>query len=447
MTEEKIKVEEIEVLVEKAKQAQVEYETFTQQQVDDIVKNVYQQALANAEKLAVLANEETGFGKVSDKVIKNTFASEQVYQSIKDAPTVGIINRISDKKMIEIGIPVGIVAGLIPSTNPTATTIFKSLIALKTRNAVIFSPHPKALNAISTAVDIIENAAIEAGAPSGLVQVIQNPTLDATSALMKHKNIALILATGGKAMVQAAYSSGNPAIGVGPGNVPALIDKTANVKHAIDCIINSKTFDNGIICASEQALVVEASVKASVIKELKEKQAYFMNSEESQKVSQFILRETGTLNPEIVGKSAFDVAKLVGLNVPESTTILISEQKEISSQNPYSREKLTPILGLYTVDSFEQGIATCKALLANEGTGHTAVIHTTTDANAEKFGLEMRASRILVNTLGALGAIGATTGLAPSMTLGCGAMGGCSTTDNITAQHLMNVKRIAYGVE
>ncbi|EOH98615.1 acetaldehyde dehydrogenase (acetylating) [Enterococcus haemoperoxidus ATCC BAA-382] len=442
-----IKVKEIETLVETAKKAQAKYENYTQEQVDAIVKNVYQKTLDNAEKLAISANEETGFGKVSDKIIKNTFASEQVYESIKDLPTVGVINRRKEDKIIEIGIPLGVVAGLIPSTNPTATVIFKSLIALKTRNAIVFSPHPKALKSILMAVEIIEKAAVEAGAPAGLVQVIQEPTLDATSALMKHADVSLILATGGKAMVQAAYSSGNPAIGVGPGNVPVLIDATADIPHAIDCVISSKTFDNGIICASEQALVVDKTVKEAVIEQLKAKKAYFMNEEESAKVSQFILRETGTLNPDIVGKSASDVAKLVGISVPEETSILISEQTEIGHHNPYSREKLTPILGLFTVDSFENGVETCRALLANEGTGHTAVIHTTTDANAEIFGLEMRASRILVNTLGALGAIGATTKLAPSMTLGCGAMGGSSTTDNVTAHHLMNVKRIAYGVE
>lgn len=442
-----IRVKEIETLVETAKKAQAEYESYTQEQVDAIVKNVYQKTLDNAEKLAVSAHEETGFGKVSDKIIKNTFASEQVYESIKELPTVGVINRRKEEKIIEIGIPLGVVAGLIPSTNPTATVIFKALIALKTRNAIVFSPHPKALKSILMAVDIIEKAAIEAGAPSGLVQVIQEPTLDATSALMKHVDVSLILATGGKAMVQAAYSSGNPAIGVGPGNVPVLIDATADVAHAIDCVISSKTFDNGIICASEQALVVDKTVKDAVVEQLKAKKAYFMNEEESAKVSQFILRETGTLNPDIVGKSASDVAKLVGISVPDDTSILLSEQTEIGHHNPYSREKLTPILGLFTVDSFENGVETCKALLANEGTGHTAVIHTTTDANVETFGLEMRASRILVNTLGALGAIGATTKLAPSMTLGCGAMGGSSTTDNVTAHHLMNIKRIAYGVE
>ncbi|MBO0423033.1 aldehyde dehydrogenase family protein [Enterococcus plantarum] len=442
-----IRVKEIETLVETAKKAQAEYESYTQEQVDAIVKNVYQKTLDNAEKLAVSAHGETGFGKVSDKIIKNTFASEQVYESIKELPTVGVINRRKEEKIVEIGIPLGVVAGLIPSTNPTATVIFKALIALKTRNAIVFSPHPKALKSILMAVDIIEKAAIEAGAPSGLVQVIQEPTLDATSALMKHVDVSLILATGGKAMVQAAYSSGNPAIGVGPGNVPVLIDATADVAHAIDCVISSKTFDNGIICASEQALVVDKTVKDAVVEQLKAKKAYFMNEEESAKVSQFILRETGTLNPDIVGKSASDVAKLVGISVPDDTSILLSEQTEIGHHNPYSREKLTPILGLFTVDSFENGVETCKALLANEGTGHTAVIHTTTDANAETFGLEMRASRILVNTLGALGAIGATTKLAPSMTLGCGAMGGSSTTDNVTAHHLMNIKRIAYGVE
>lgn len=438
---------EVEELVANAKTAQEKFADYTQEQVDKIIESIYQNTLKNAEKLAISANEETGFGNVPDKIIKNTFASEQVYNSIKDLPTVGIINRREQDKIIEIGIPLGIVAGLIPSTNPTSTVIFKAMIALKTRNAIIFSPHPKALKSILMTAEIIDKAAIEAGAPAGLVQVITQPTLIATEDLMKHKNVALILATGGKAMVTAAYSSGTPAIGVGPGNVPAFIESSANIEEAIEAIVSSKSFDNGVICASEQAIVVEESIKAEVVAKLKEKQVYFMNLEESEKVSKFILRETGALNPEIVGKSAEAVADLIGISVPAGTKVLISEQTEISKHNPYSREKLTPILGLYTVSSFETGVATCKALLENEGMGHTAVIHTTNELKAEQYGLEMQASRILVNTLGALGAIGATTNLAPSMTLGCGAMGGSSTTDNVTAHHLLNVKRIAYGVE
>ncbi|ANZ99466.1 acetaldehyde dehydrogenase (acetylating) [Carnobacterium divergens] len=438
---------EVEELVANAKTAQEKFADYTQEQVDKIIESIYQNTLKNAEKLAISANEETGFGNVPDKIIKNTFASEQVYNSIKDLPTVGIINRREQDKIIEIGIPLGIVAGLIPSTNPTSTVIFKAMIALKTRNAIIFSPHPKALKSILMTAEIIDKAAIEAGAPAGLVQVITQPTLIATEDLMKHKNVALILATGGKAMVTEAYSSGTPAIGVGPGNVPAFIESSANIEEAIEAIVSSKSFDNGVICASEQAIVVEESIKAEVVAKLKEKQAYFMNLEESEKVSKFILRETGALNPEIVGKSAEAVADLIGISVPAGTKVLISEQTEISKNNPYSREKLTPILGLYTVSSFETGVATCKALLENEGMGHTAVIHTTNKLKAEQYGLEMQASRILVNTLGALGAIGATTNLAPSMTLGCGAMGGSSTTDNVTAHHLLNVKRIAYGVE
>lgn len=423
---------EVEELVANAKIAQEKFADYTQEQVDKIIESIYQNTLKNAEKLAISANEETGFGNVPDKIIKNTFASEQVYNSIKDLPTVGIINRREQEKIIEIGIPLGIVAGLIPSTNPTSTVIFKAMIALKNRNAIIFSPHPKALKSILMTAEIIDKAAIEAGAPAGLVQVITQPTL---------------VATGGKAMVTAAYSSGTPAIGVGPGNVPAFIEASANIEEAIEAIVSSKSFDNGVICASEQAIVVEESIKAEVVAKLKEKQVYFMNVEESEKVSKFILRETGALNPEIVGKSAEAVADLIGISVPAGTKILISEQTEIGKHNPYSREKLTPILGLYTVSSFETGLATCKALLENEGMGHTAVIHTTNEWKAEQYGLEMQASRILVNTLGALGAIGATTNLAPSMTLGCGAMGGSSTTDNVTAHHLLNIKRIAYGVE
>ncbi|MGY3778673.1 acetaldehyde dehydrogenase (acetylating) [Isobaculum melis] len=438
------KTTEVETLIATAKQAQQLYATYSQEQVDAIIKNVHEMTYQHREELAISAHEETGFGNVADKIIKNEFASNRVYDSIKDIPTVGVINRLPEQKLIEVGIPMGIVAGLIPSTNPTSTVIFKALIALKTRNAIIFSPHPKALASIQLATKIVEEAAVAAGAPSGLVSVINQPTLEATSDLMQHEDIALILATGGKAMVHAAYSSGTPAIGVGPGNSPVLIEKTADIKTSIDRIIQSKTFDYGTICASEQALVVDASIKEEVIQALKAKHAYFLNEAESEKISQFILRDNGALNPDIVGKSAPLVAALAGIDVPENTTVLISEQTEVSHTNPYSREKLTPILALYTVNAWEEGLTLCNELLLNEGAGHTASLHTSNEVLAEEFGLRIHASRILVNTLGALGAIGGTTNLMPSLTLGCGAIGGSSTTDNVSVHQLLNIKRVAF---
>lgn len=435
---------EIETFIHEAKQAQKVYADFTQEQVDKIVEAVSLELTEAAEDLAIKAHTETGFGNIKDKTTKNLFASQQVYESIKNKKTVGVIHRDDVNKVIEVGVPMGVIAALVPVTNPTSTVIFKTLIALKTRNAIVLSPHPKAVNAIVEAARLVEAAAIEAGAPKGIVQVIESPSLEGTQALMKHDDIALILATGGGPMVKAAYSSGNPAIGVGPGNAPTFIEKTADIKGAIDKIITSKTFDHGTICASEQSLVVEKSVKEQVVQELKNRHAYFMNQKESGQVAKFIMRENGTMNPQIVGKPATDIAKLCGIIIPTDTTVLISEETTIGSHNPYSREKLTPILAMYTVDDREQGIATCNAILENEGAGHTAILHTTDDDLVQDFGLRIKASRILINTPGTFGGIGLSTKLSPSLTLGCGAIGGSSITDNVSIRQLMNINRIAY---
>lgn len=439
-------VEVVDELISTAQKAQQIYAGFSQKQVDHLVAVVSQKLGEQAEKLAIQAHEETGFGNVKDKIIKNTFASEHVYNSIKDIPTVGEIKRDDINQIIEIGIPMGIVVGLIPSTNPTSTVIFKALLALKSRNAIIFSPHPKALKAIMMTVEMIEKAIVAEGAPAGLIQVIKKPTLEATQYLMQHDKAALILATGGGAMVKAAYQSGTPAIGVGQGNAPTYIEKTANVKEAVAAIIESKTFDYGTICASEQSLVVDKEICKDVIKALEDKKAYFLSAEEAQKVGAIIMLENGGMNPAIVGKPAVFVAKLSGIEVPEDTSVLIAKQTNIGKEYPFSREKLTPVLGFYTVETWEEGMTTCNALLANEGAGHTAILHTQSDERVLDYGLQITASRVLINTLGALGAIGFTTKLAPSLTLGCGAIGGSSTTDNVSVLNLLNIKRIAYGV-
>lgn len=440
-------IQETRNLIMSAKKAQEIYKTFSQEKVDAIVKAVAEAAEKEASRLAKMAFEETGFGKWEDKIVKNTFASKVVYEKIKDMKTVGIIREEKVGKYFEVAVPVGVVAALIPSTNPTSTTIYKTLISLKSGNGIVVSPHPNAKNCIIETANILKEAAVNAGAPEGLIGCITIPSLEATNILMKHKDTALILATGGEAMVKAAYSSGTPAIGVGPGNGPAFIDKSANVSLAVKRILDSKTFDNGVICASEQSIVVESSMKETVINELKKQGAYFLNEEESQKLGNFILRANGTMNPQIVGKSVEALASMAKLNVPKGARVLISEQTTVGKNNPYSREKLTPILAFYTVESVEDGIKLCTEILMNEGKGHTLVIHSEDENIVREFGLRIPVSRLLVNTPGALGGIGASTNLVPALTLGCGAVGGSSTSDNIGPMNLLNIKRVAYGVK
>lgn len=440
-------IQETRNLIMSAKKAQEIYKTFSQEKVDAIVKAVAAAAEKEASRLAKMAFEETGFGKWEDKIVKNTFASKVVYEKIKDMKTVGIIREEKVGKYFEVAVPVGVVAALIPSTNPTSTTIYKTLISLKSGNGIVVSPHPNAKNCIIETANILKEAAVNAGAPEGLIGCITIPSLEATNILMKHKDTALILATGGEAMVKAAYSSGTPAIGVGPGNGPAFIDKSANVSLAVKRILDSKTFDNGVICASEQSIVVENSMKETVINELKKQGAYFLNEGESQKLGNFILRANGTMNPQIVGKSVETLASMAKLNAPKGARVLISEQTTVGKSNPYSREKLTPILAFYTVENVEDGIKLCTEILMNEGKGHTLVIHSEDKNIVREFGLRIPVSRLLVNTPGALGGIGASTNLVPALTLGCGAVGGSSTSDNIGPMNLLNIKRVAYGVK
>ncbi|ANZ97430.1 MULTISPECIES: aldehyde dehydrogenase family protein [Brochothrix] len=436
---------EVSQLIEAAKDAQRSYENFTQAQVDEIITAVSVQLGTVAEELATLAHNETGFGNIKDKITKNIYASEHVYNSIKDIATVGEIARDEENKIIDIAIPMGVVAGLIPSTNPTSTVIFKALIALKSRNAIVFSPHPKALQSILKAAHYVEKAAISAGAPAGLIQVIAQPSLDATNQLMTHDDIALILATGGGAMVKAAYRSGTPAIGVGQGNAPAYIEKSADINKAVTDIINSKTFDYGTICASEQSIVVDVEIKEAVKQKLEAEGAYFLSRTEADQLSRFIMREGGGMNPELVGKPVETLAAISGLDIPAGIKVLISEETEIGEHNAYSCEKLMPVLGMYTVHSWEEGVRTCNMLLHNEGAGHTALLHTSSEELALEYGLKIAASRVLINTYGSLGAIGFTTNLMPSLTLGCGAVGGSSTTDNVSVMNLLNIKRVAFG--
>ncbi|WP_448821560.1 acetaldehyde dehydrogenase (acetylating) [Cetobacterium sp.] len=436
--------QEVRDLIRKSKEAQKIYATFSQEKIDSIINSMVKGIKVYNEKLAKMAVEETGFGNWQDKVLKNRFASEYLHEYIKDMKTIGELK--NENGVLEIGVPLGVIAGLIPSTNPTSTTIYKTLISLKAGNGIVISPHPNAKNCIIETANLLKEIAEKAGVPEGLIGVVKTITMDATEELMKHEDTALILATGGEAMVKAAYSSGNPAIGVGPGNGPAFIEKSANIKLAVKRILDSKTFDNGVICASEQSIIVEKVIKEKVKEELIAQGGYFLNSEESKKLANFILRSNGTMNPQIVGKSALRLAQMAGINIPCNTKVLISEECEVSKRNPYSREKLAPILAFYVENSWEEACERSIEILNVEGKGHTMVIHSEDNQIIREFALKKPVSRLLVNTPGALGGIGGTTNLAPALTLGCGAVGGSSTSDNITPLNLINIRRVAWGV-
>ena len=438
-------IQEVRNAVKAAKAAQAVYRTFDQAKVDGIVAKIAQACAANAEKLAKMAVEETGFGIWQDKVLKNLLGSSITYDYIKDMKTVGILCEDKEKGLIEIGVPMGVVAALIPSTNPTSTVMYKVLISLKSGNGIVISPHPSAKNCIIETYKVIIEAARAADVPDGLIQCIMTPTKEATDTLLRHPDISIILATGGEAMVRAAYSSGNPALGVGPGNGPSFIERSANIPLAVKRIFDSKTFDNGTICASEQSIVTEACIKDQVIAEVKKQGGYFMSEEETAKVGRFIMRANGTMNPKIVGKSAQVIADMAGITIPAGTRVLVSPQKTVGKDNPYSREKLCPILAFYVEENWESACKRSIEILQNEGAGHTMTLHTEDMEVVRAFALEKPVSRLLVNTPGALGGVGATTKLAPALTLGCGAVGGSATSDNVTPLHLINVRRVAFG--
>ncbi len=433
--------------VRRAKEAQQEFKGYSQEQVDRIVRAMADAAYEKAHELAVLAVEETGLGVVEHKTIKNQVGSRDVYQSIADVKTVGIVREIPEEKVVEIASPFGVIAGIVPVTNPTSTAIFKSLIALKARNAIVFSPHPSAARCTVEAARICHDAAVKAGAPTGIIGWIEEPTMEATEGLMKHEDVNLILSTGGSGLVRAAYSSGKPAYGVGPGNVPVYIEKTASVAQAVQRIIDSKTFDNGTICASEQAVIVDRNVREQVLRAFRLGGTYLLNAEEKKKVEDVISPVRGKLNSAIVGKKATVIAEMAGIRVPKETRLLMAEETEVSKETPFSIEKLSPILAFYTVNGWREASDLCERLLALGGRGHTLSLHTEDEEVARTMALRLPVSRILVNTPSSLGAVGATTGLAASMTLGCGTFGGNITSDNLTAHHLMNMKRLAYGTK
>ena len=438
-------IQEARDLVKKAKAAQTLLADMDQRQVDRIVEAMARAAEGAARKLAQMAVADTGFGKEEDKVTKNLFAARTVYQFIKDQKTIGVIREDAEKKMLEVAIPVGVVAGLVPSTNPTSTTIFKALISVKAGNALVVSPHPSALNCIGETVRILNAAAVEAGGPDGLVTMMTLPTLGGTAELMKRSN--MIIATGGSAMVKAAYSSGTPALGVGPGNVPAYIERTADIPNAVRRIIASKTFDNGTICASEQSVVTETCIRDEVIAQFKRQGGYFVSGEEQKKLEAIIKRPGAeTVNPRIVGKSALEIAAMAGVNVPKDTRVILCHQEGVGKDYPFSIEKLSPLLAFYTEPDWQHACERCLQLLQFGGIGHSLSMHTNNPELVRTFVLKKPVSRLLVNTGSTQGGIGATTGISPSFTLGCGAVGGSATSDNVTVHHLYQIRRAAYGL-
>lgn len=441
-------IQEVRKLLEEAEKAEKILATFEQEKLNAITKAMKDACLKNAVKLAKMANEETGFGIWQDKVVKNVFGSLGIYEAIKDQKTVGFLKEDREKKVWEIGVPVGVIAGIVPSTNPTSTIMYKSLIAIKSGNSIVFSPHPGAKKAIMETIRIVSEAAESAGCPRGAISGISIPTLEATQELMKSPKTKLILATGGYAMVKSAYSSGTPAIGVGAGNGPAFIEKTANVKQAVKRILDSKTFDNGTICASEQSIIVEKCMEEKVVNELKAQGAYFLQEEESKKLESFILRPNGTMNPQIVGHSVQQIAKLSGLNqVPDSARVLVARETRVGDQYPYSREKLAPIIAFYVEENAEQVLEKVTTILHLEGVGHSFCMHSEDESVIRYFALRVPASRIIINGMGALGGVGASTNLFPALTLGCGNVGGSSSSNNIGPLDLINIKRVAYGVK
>ena len=420
---------------------------FPQEKLDTIVEAIAAAFASEAKPLAEMAVRETGFGNVEDKVRKNRFASETVAKAVRGMKTVGLLRRRAEEKLWEIGVPVGVIAAIVPSTNPTSTVCYKAMIALKAGNPIIFSPHPKAVTCTRRAAELVAQAAEGAGAPKGSVTCLSIPTMAGCQELMGAEQVRLILATGGPAMVKAAYSSGKPAIGVGAGNGPAYIHNSADVSRALSNIARSKTFDNGTVCASEQSIIVERGMESKVVEEAKRQGYYFLSTGEAEKLSKILFRPNGALNPEVVGKPASRLAELAGFSVPQTAKILVAREREAGIAYPYSMEKLCPVLAFYVMDSEDAVLQKCIEILDFEGSGHTFAIHAEDETVIRKFAEKIPVSRFLVNTPAALGGIGATTGLFPALTLGCGAVGGSSSSNNISPLDLINIRRVAWDTE
>lgn len=439
-------VQEARTLVRRAKDAAPMLAELTQEQIDSIVDAMASAVTPQAEALAALAHEETGYGVVADKVQKNLFSSEKVYRFIRPMKTVGVVARYEDRKVVEIAEPFGVVAAIVPSTNPTSTAIYKILISVKARCPIVISPHPAAVRCISRVAEIMNEGARKAGAPDGAINWMNTITLDGTQELMKARETAVILATGGMGLVRAAYSAGKPAYGVGPGNAPAYIERSADLVKAVRDIVTGKTFDNGVLCSSENSVVVDAPLVEEVKRQFVANGGYFMSPSEIDAVGRALVSPQRLPNPALVGRPATYIAQQAGINVPPHTRVLLAELAGVGRDYPLSIEKLCPVLSFYVVSDWREGCERCKQILRYGGMGHTMSIHSRNDEIILQFGLKKPAYRIVVNTPTTHGSIGLTTGLDPSMTLGCGGYGGNITSDNISPRHLLNIKRLAYEV-
>src|SRR5262245_30952675 len=439
-------VAEARALARRAKAAWLELAEFSQEKIDAIVDAMAAAATLAAEAFARLAVEETGYGVVEDKIQKNLFSSQKVYQFIRPMKTVGVIARHEDRRVVEIAEPFGVVAAVVPSTNPTSTAIYKILIAIKARCAVVLSPHPAAVKCITRVAEVMDEAARRAGAPSGAICWMTTVTLEGTQELMKHRDVSVILATGGMGLVRAAYSAGKPAYGVGPGNAPAFIERTANVRKAVHDVITGKTFDNGVLCSSENSVVVDEAVADEVKREFVAQGGYFMNAAEMDAVAKQLVTAQRLPNPSLVGKSAVFIAEKCGVSVPGGTRVLLAPLAGVGRDFPLSIEKLCPVLSYYVVRDWREGCERCKQILRYGGMGHTMSIHSQNEQVILEFGLHKPAYRIVVNSPTTHGSVGLSTGLDPAMTLGCGGFGGNITSDNISPKHLLNIKRLAYEV-
>jgi acetaldehyde dehydrogenase (acetylating) len=439
-------IAEARSLARRAKAAAPALAEFSQEQIDSLVDAMAAAVTPQAEALARLAHEETGYGVVADKVQKNLFASQKVYEFIRPMKTVGVVRRLDDRKVIEIAEPFGVVCAIVPTTNPTSTAIYKILISIKARCPIVISPHPSAVRCISRVAEIMSDAARRAGAPEGAINWMTTVTLEGTQELMKAKETAVILATGGMGLVRAAYSAGKPAYGVGPGNAPAFIERTADIAKAVRDVVTGKTFDNGVLCSSENSVVVDAPVVEEVKREFVKNGAYFMSPAEIDAVAKVLLGPNRLPNPALVGRPATVIAQAAGIAAPADTRVLIAELKGVGRDFPLSIEKLSPVLSFYIVSDWKDGCERCKEILRYGGMGHTMSIHSRDDRIILEFGLKKPAGRIVVNSPTTHGSIGLTTGMDPAMTLGCGGWGGNITSDNISPRHLLNIKRLAYEI-
>ncbi|MGH9311679.1 MAG: aldehyde dehydrogenase family protein [Vicinamibacterales bacterium] len=439
-------IHEARTLARRAKQALPQLAEFSQQQIDAVIDAMAAAATTMAEAFARLAVEETGYGVVEDKVQKNLFSSEKVYRFIGPIKTVGVIGRDESRKIVEIAEPFGVVAAVIPSTNPTSTAIYKILISLKARCPIVISPHPAAVRCITRVAEVMHEAAVRAGAPEGSIGWMKTVTLEGTQELMRHRDVAVILATGGMGLVRAAYSAGKPAYGVGPGNAPAYIERSADIQKAVRDIITGKTFDHGVLCSSENSVVTDEAIAEEVKREFKRQGAHFLAPAEIDAVGKALVSPQRLPNPALVGRPAAYIAEKSGVTVPKDTTVLMAELAGVGRDHPLSIEKLCPVLSFYVVKDWTQGCERCIQILRYGGMGHTMSIHSKNDDVILQFGLRKPAFRIVVNTPTTHGSVGLTTGLDPAMTLGCGGWGGNITSDNISPRHLLNVKRLAYEV-